>query len=68
MLEKLLNVLVDDYDDKELEEDFEVQEEEMMELDEEDQMEQDQFIEDPGIIRMYGENNVNDHLPPSSHY
>ncbi|WP_153463082.1 hypothetical protein [Sediminibacillus terrae] len=63
MLEKLLNVLVDDFDEKELEEDFELQEEEMMELDEEDRIEQDQFIEDPGIIGMYGENNANDHSP-----
>ncbi|WP_053218466.1 hypothetical protein [Virgibacillus senegalensis] len=56
MLEKLLNVLVDDYDEKEFEEDFEVQEGEMMELDGEENLEQDQFIEDPGIIGMFGEN------------
>ncbi|SDM24779.1 hypothetical protein [Sediminibacillus halophilus] len=60
MLEKLLNVLVDDYDEKEFEEDFELQEE-MIESDDEENLDQDQLIEDPGIIGRYEGNNVTAH-------
>ncbi|SDK01600.1 hypothetical protein [Sediminibacillus albus] len=58
MFEKILNALVDNYEDNEFDELDEAAEEdeELLAFDEEDNLERDQFIEDPGIVGIINEN------------